>query len=168
MHFHYGYHIFGAAVVAHFDPQWGREFFDQVMLLVRNIANPSEDDEFFPIMRHKDIYQGHSWASGIATWVHNGRNQESSSESLAAYESVALYGKVMASIFGADGAKSRDQYNQATEVRRVGKLLTASELRSARKYYHVKRNEVVKIYPSAYTPHVIGIVSCSERSSARQ
>jgi len=156
MHFHYGYHIFGAAVVSHFDPEWGRDFFERVLLLVRNIANPSEDDEYFPVMRHKDVFQGHSWASGIATWVLNGRNQESSSESVAAYESVALYGKVMASVFEEIG--SREEYNRAVEVRRVGKLLTASELRSARKYYHVKQEEEIKIYPGAYTPHVIGIM----------
>lgn len=156
MHFHYGYHIFGAAVVAHFDPIWGREFFERVLLLVRNIANPSENDEFFPVMRHKDVYQGHSWASGIATWVRNGRNQESSSESVAAYESVALYGKVMAAIFADQG--NRDDHSRALEVRRVGKLLTATELRSAKKYYHIKKNEEIQIYPSIYTPSVIGIM----------
>jgi len=156
MHFHYGYHIFGAAVVSHFDPQWGRDFFEKVLLLVRNIANPSEDDSFFPVMRHKDVYQGHSWASGIATWVLNGRNQESSSESLAAYESVALYGKVMAKAFLELG--SREEFSRAVEVRRVGKLMAASELRSAKKYYHVKREEEIKIYPSAYSPHVVGIM----------
>lgn len=156
MHFHYGYHIFGAAVVSYFDPNWGRAHFEKVLLLVRSIANPSEDDGFFPVMRHKDVYQGHSWASGIATAPLNGRNQESSSESLAAYESVALYGKVMASVFEAAG--SRHDQMRAVEVRRVGMLMTASELRAAKKYYHVKRNQKVKIYPDTFTPHVVGIM----------
>ena len=62
MHFHYGYHIYAAAVVAHFDPDWGVKFFERVLLLVRNIANPSAEDGYFPVMRHKDPYQGHSWA----------------------------------------------------------------------------------------------------------
>lgn len=157
MHFHYGYHIFGAAVVAHFDPDWGQKYFEQVLLLVRNIANPSEKDEYFPLMRHKDVYQGHSWASGIATAPLNGRNQESSSESIAAYEAVALYGTVMASTF-ARSMGSRDEHARAVEVRRVGKLMTASELRSAQKYYHVRRGDDIKIYPDKYTPHVIGIM----------
>lgn len=99
MHFHYGYHIYGAAAVAHFDPAWGREFFEQVLLLIRNIANPSKEDKFFTQWRHKDWYQGHSWASGIATAPHNGRNQESSSEAIMAYEAVALYGMVMVRSF---------------------------------------------------------------------
>lgn len=94
-----GYHIFAAAVVSHFDHDWGKTFFERVLLLIRNIANPSEDDNFFPMWRHKDWYQGHSWASGIARPPYtNGRNQESSSEAIAAYEAIGLYGQVMASI----------------------------------------------------------------------
>jgi hypothetical protein len=96
LHFHYGYHIYAAAVVANFDPEWGKKMFERVLLLVRNIANPTDDDAIFPTFRMKDWYQGHSWASGIVSPVFlNGRNQESSSESIAAYESVALYGAVM-------------------------------------------------------------------------
>ena len=81
--------------MAHFSPAWGRQFFDRVLLLVRNIANPSLDDQSFTRWRHKDWYQGHSWASGIAGQYLNGRNQESSSEAIAAYESVMLFGQVM-------------------------------------------------------------------------
>jgi endo-1,3(4)-beta-glucanase len=99
MHFHYGYHIYGAAVVSYFDPDWGRSMWEQVLLLIRSIANPSEDDQYFSTWRQKDWYQGHSWASGIAMVFPNGKNQESSSESIAAYEAVALYGKVMVRFF---------------------------------------------------------------------
>ena len=82
-------------MVAHFDPQWGRDNFERVLLLIRDIANPSNDDTYFPLFRNKDWYQGNSWASGIAVSPLNGRNQESSSEAIAAYESVALYGMEM-------------------------------------------------------------------------
>lgn len=89
-----------AAVVAHFKPEWGAAFFEHVLLLVRSIANPSKDDTSFPLFRHKDWYQGHSWASGVPLPPYlNGKNQESSSEAIAAYEAVALYGKVMVSVF---------------------------------------------------------------------
>ena len=94
-HFHLGYHIYAAAVVSHFDPVWGRDHFEQVLLLIRDIANPSSEDSFFPTFRHKDWYQGSSWASGIAVSPLNGRNQESSSEAIASYEAIALYGKEM-------------------------------------------------------------------------
>jgi hypothetical protein len=93
-HFHYGYHIYAAAVVAKFDPEWGRKYFDRVMLYVRDIANPSAKDAFFPQYRHKDWFLGSSWASGfISANTMHGRNQESSSEAIAAYESVALFDK---------------------------------------------------------------------------
>lgn len=48
-------------------------------------------------------YLGSSWASGIVTLFGlpypNGRNQESSSESVAAYEAVALYGLTCSQLF---------------------------------------------------------------------
>jgi len=96
-HFHYGYFVYAAAVVAHFDSSWGRLMFEEVLLLIRSIANPAEEDDFFPTFRHKDWFQGHSWASGIAMNYDNGKNQESSSEAIAAYEAVALYGSSMVS-----------------------------------------------------------------------
>ena len=96
-HFHYGYHIYAAATVAHFDNDWGRKHFEQVLYLVRDIANPSEDDVYFPKCRQKDWYQGNSWASGIPLPYPNGRNQESSSEAIAAYEAVTLFGNEMVS-----------------------------------------------------------------------
>ena len=113
-HFHYGYHIYAAAVAAHFDHAWGRKFYQHVLLLVRDIANPSADDPFFPTWRHKDWYLGSSWASGIGCYLDgepyaNGRNQESSSESISAYEGVAMFGDSMVNIFQG----SSDPYDQA-------------------------------------------------------
>lgn len=97
-HFHYGYFIYAAAVATHFDLEWGRQHFDKLFLLVRDIANPSVDDTAFPKFRQKDWFQGSSWASGIGSPPFlNGRNQESSSEAVAAYEGVALFGSAMVS-----------------------------------------------------------------------
>ena len=164
MHFHYGYHILAAAAVAHFDHDWGERHFENVLLLIRNIANPTKEDSHFPIMRHKDVFQGHSWANGISRPYLNGKNQESSSEAIAAYESVALYGKVMADVFGLD-QRARQEYEAAKEVRNVGKLMTAMELRSTKRYYHVRQGSSEssstsesRIFPTVYTPHVVGIM----------
>ncbi len=100
MHYHYGYLIYASSIVAHFDSDWGRTNYEGVLLLIRNIANPSEDDVHFPKYRHKDWFQGSSWASGVAIPPNlNGKNQESSSEAIAAYEAVALFGTVMVSFF---------------------------------------------------------------------
>lgn len=47
-HYHFGYHIYAAAVIAKFDAVWGRKFHQHVLMLVRDIANPSDDDKYFP------------------------------------------------------------------------------------------------------------------------
>jgi len=159
-HFHYGYHIFAAAVVAHFDHVWGMDNFENVLLMVRDIANPSEEDKFFPQFRHKDWYQGSSWASGVPYPAYlNGNNQESSSEAIASYESVALFGQVMNGIWqeaDQDGyaATSKQIYN-------VGRLLTGTELTSTKRYWHIpddEANNVERIYPEQYNRNVVGIL----------
>lgn len=37
-HFHYGYHVFAAAVAAKHDHDWGRTYFEKVMLYIRDIG----------------------------------------------------------------------------------------------------------------------------------
>lgn len=97
-HFHYGYHVYAAAALTHFDQEWGRRHFEDVLLLIRDYANPSDDDVFFPRFRNKDWYQGSSWASGITEPIFgNIMNQESTSEAIAGYEAIALFGKEMVS-----------------------------------------------------------------------
>ena len=66
-HYHYGYFIYAVAVIAKYDKQWGKRYHEFVLLLIRDIANPSKDDEYFPVYRHKDWYLGSSWASGTIT-----------------------------------------------------------------------------------------------------
>jgi endo-1,3(4)-beta-glucanase len=159
-HFHYGYFIHAAAAVAHFDHEWGKEFFERVLLLVRDIANPSEKDIHFPLFRHKDWYQGSSWASGITMPVPNGKNQESSSEAIAAYEAVALYGQVMKEIWQED---NNDGYAATSQqIADVGRLLTGTEVASARRYWHVPdvtgNDDIERIYPEGYHQQVIGIL----------
>lgn len=69
--------------------------YERVLLLIRTIANPSNEESHFTKWRHKDWFSSHSWASGIAATFQNGRNQESSSEAIAAYEAIALFGTTM-------------------------------------------------------------------------
>jgi len=164
-HFHHGYHIYAAAVVSKFDNAWGRKYFEQVLLLIRDIANPSPNDHYFPRFRMKDFFLGLSYASGIATLggqpYPNGRNQESSSEAIASYEAMALYGKVMIECW----TESHDplvakHIRVAKSVSDLGRLLTMTEVRAADRYYHVRHDmsEGNSIYPSEYTKPVIGIL----------
>jgi len=160
-HFHHGYHIYAAAVVSLYDNEWGKENFERVLLLIRDIANPSQNDNFFPAFRMKDWYQGNSWAGGISACYPNGRNQESSSESIAAYEAVSLFGEVMAGVWERAGntAVYKEKALAAHHISNVGQLLTATEIRAADRYWHVRHSgPKTGIYPKQYKPLVVGIM----------
>ncbi|QLL33666.1 hypothetical protein HG536_0E05770 [Torulaspora globosa] len=97
-HFHYGYIIHAAAVVGYVDKQlggnWAEENKDWVNTLVRDVANPSEDDTYFAQSRMFDWYHGHSWAAGLFE-NGNGKNQESSSEDYNFAYGMKLWGSVI-------------------------------------------------------------------------
>jgi len=80
-HFTYGYYVFASAVLAMYDEEFYNDYKDMIDLLVRDYANPSDEDELFPRFRSFDPYSGHSWAGGYAD-NNNGNNQEAAGESL--------------------------------------------------------------------------------------
>ncbi len=162
-HFHYGYHIYAASIAAQFYPEWGMKTFEWYMSLVRDIANPSPSDTYFPMFRHKDWYLGSSWALGIATLggvpYMNGRNQESSSESVNAYHGIALYGQQMYQIFTSRGCMAKAEVARLAQD--TGRVLMSTEIRSAKTYWHVLSpgsSSYERIYPLAYKPYVVGMV----------
>ncbi|CAN0333591.1 unnamed protein product, partial [Hapterophycus canaliculatus] len=77
----------------------------------------------------QDFYDGHSWTSGMFPQS-NGKSQESVSESINAYYGVYLLGL-------AAGDKG---------LRDWGRVLLATELRSARKYWQMPRGNGVYDY----------------------
>ncbi|GMG55970.1 unnamed protein product [Ambrosiozyma monospora] len=97
-HFHYGYFIHAAAVVGYVDAKlggtWAEENKDWVNALVRDVANPSLKDTYFPVFRSFDWFHGHSWASGLSD-SGDGLNQESSSEDYNCYYGMKLWGSVI-------------------------------------------------------------------------
>ncbi len=119
-HFHYGYWIYAAAVIARFDSAWATSNKTAVESLVRDICNPSPTDTYFPRFRFKDWYDGHSWASGIFEFA-DGRNQESTSEAINAWYGVYLWGLATSN----------------AAVKDLGRLHLAQEIRAAKKYWHV-------------------------------
>lgn len=50
---------------------------DRIYLVARDVGNPSWRDPHFPVVRHQDIYNGFSWASGLGPGE---RQEESASE----------------------------------------------------------------------------------------
>jgi endoglucanase Acf2 len=90
-HFHYGYFIKAAAMVARYVPGWAAKWGPMVEMLIKDVANWDRTDNTFPYLRFFDPYAGHSWASGHANFL-NGNNQESATESINFGTAVALWG----------------------------------------------------------------------------
>jgi endo-1,3(4)-beta-glucanase len=161
-HFHYGYHVYGAAVATKHDTTWGATFAEQFLLYARDYMNPSQDDTYFVPWRLMDWFAGHSWAGGISLGggvaYYNGRNQESSSESIHSYYAAALYGKVLRNVEGYESV--------GTTLEHAGRVALATELRSTDTYWHVyqadfptENTNEPNVYGSAYRPNsVVGIL----------
>lgn len=94
-HFQYGYLVRAAAVLAQSDKSFVRDYGDAVDLVVRDYSGTlsTKGAAGFPAFRVFNAYEGHSAASGYATFA-DGNNQESSSEAVAAWEAVARWGLV--------------------------------------------------------------------------
>ena len=101
-HFHYGYFIYAAAILAQYDSDFKASYKDQVNLLVADIAN-YRTGEKLPLRRNFDPYFGHSWASGSSPFA-DGNNQESSSEAINAWIGVELWAKQIGNSELADNA----------------------------------------------------------------
>ncbi len=135
-HFHYGYFSYAAAVACEF-AVCSKEDKERFLLLARDYASPSSDD--FVAARHKDWYLGHSWASGTCQPANpNGRNQESSSEAVHAYEASYLL-----------AARLGDRKMQA-----ASRLYAATEVDAAQRYWHAATSSQV---PRAYERPVVGM-----------
>ena len=75
------------------DPSWLSANKAYVNTLVRDYANPSAQDKYFPVSRSFDWYHGHSWAHGLFE-TYDGKDQESSSEDTMAAYAVKMWGMV--------------------------------------------------------------------------
>ena len=139
-HFHYGYFILAAAIVARYDPGWvsGGRYGGMVELLARDAANWVRSDARFPYLRHFDPYAGHSWASGHGGFAH-GNNQESSSEAMMFATAMVLFGEAT----GNTGMRDAGVYLHTTERAAIGE------------YWFDAANAV---FPSTYQHETLGIL----------
>lgn len=127
----YGYILYGCAVISHFDSSWSSVYSENILALARDYANPSEADKFFPVMRHFDVYDGHSWAAGLFVFA-DGRNQESSSEAINAYYALMLLGSSLGN----------------SNMEAFGRMLMTMEIQGARTYWHSQKDKTV--YPEVF------------------
>ena len=93
-HYHWGYFIHAAAIIGHLDPHWLLLNKDWVDTLVRDAANPTASDPYFPFSRMFDWFQGHSWAKGLFESA-DGKDEESSSEDAFFAYAMKLWGSVI-------------------------------------------------------------------------
>jgi endoglucanase Acf2 len=134
-HFHYGYWIRTVAEIALRDPEWASpaRWGGLVDMLVADIATAERGRADFPYLRHFDVYEGHSWASGTSMggW---GNNQESSSEAINAWAALILWGELRG----------------RPELRDLGIWLYTTEIEAIRRYWFDPERLV---FPPEY-PHV--------------
>ncbi|KAF2742694.1 glycoside hydrolase family 81 protein [Sporormia fimetaria CBS 119925] len=141
-HFHYGYFVYTAAVIGHLDPAWLEASTNRAWTntLVRDFANPSDSDPYFPAHRSFDWYHGHSWAKGLFASA-DGKDQESTSEDTFASYALKMWGRV-----------SGDANLEAR-----GNLQLAIQKRSLRNYFLLEASNTVQ--PKPFLPNkVTGIL----------
>ena len=138
-HFHYGYFLVAAAVLAQYDTVFATEYESRVTMLARDIANTDRNDPYLPYLRTFDQYTGHSWASGTAPFG-AGNNQESSSEAVNAWYGMYLW------------ARSTGD----TRMQQTAQWLYAREAQSALTYYL----NIDKTRPelAGYTPTIVSLL----------
>ena len=154
-HFHYGYWIKAAAAVATYVDDWEKEWGAIVYEMISDMANPNRDGTNlnvqrtdveinsttnYPFLRNFDIYEGHSWASGVANYEYDkdgnlidplgglagGNNQESTSEAINAWSSLILWGEAVGD----------------ERIRDLGVYLYTTELAAIEEYYFDMYDEV--------------------------
>ncbi len=136
-HFHFGYFIYAAAMLAMYDEDFVKDYGGMVNLLIKDIANSTRDDNDFPYMRHFDFYESHSWANGMGGADNRGIDQESSSEAMNAWSAIFLWGLVT----------DNDAY------KKLGAYLYSNEYQAIKYYYFDTDGEILKL---PYTHNSIG------------
>jgi len=94
-HYHWGYYVVSAAMLVDLMPSMADEprFVDFINMFIRDVANPSKQDTYFPQFRAFDFFDMHSWSRGLKPDP-NGKDQESTSEEINFHYGMLLWGKV--------------------------------------------------------------------------
>jgi len=94
-HYHYGYFIHAGAIMLYLRPDMKADnsFVKYINSMIRDVANPSKDDPFFPQFRAFDWYDLHSWSHGVTPSA-DGKDEESTSEDMNAYFGIQMWAKL--------------------------------------------------------------------------
>ena len=88
-HFHYGYFLYTAGLLAANDPALVAKWQPVMDLVAADIAGTGTKG-LFPERRAFDAYNAHSWASGTSPFA-DGNNQESTSEAVTAWTGLSIW-----------------------------------------------------------------------------
>jgi endoglucanase Acf2 len=138
-HFHWGYFLQAAAVIARWDPTWASQdnWGGMVEILARDVNTWGEGDPLFGRYAYWEPYEGHGWADGMG--FGDGNNQESSSESMNFHAGMIWWGI----------------HTGNKTIRDHGLFAYAHETRAIEQYWwdvdHVT-------FPAAYTHTAVGMV----------
>jgi len=110
-----------------------------VLHMISDVADPSRASQYYPFMRTKDWYDGHAWASGIFEFG-DGKNQESTSESVNGWYAIYLYGLTTGN----------------ERLKDLGRLTLALEIRAAWKYWQMTSSD--SVFPAPFSDNkAVGI-----------
>lgn len=139
-HFHYGYMIQAAAVVAQWDKEWARKenWGGMVEMLIREVNTWDDADPMFGRFRYFDPYEGHGWADGTG-FAERANNQESSSEAMNCNAAIIMWGV--------------NTGNKA--IRDLGIFMYANEARAIEQYWWDVEGQV---FPEGYAHEAVGMV----------
>eukprot|EP01130_Rhizamoeba_saxonica_P019302 TRINITY_DN993_c0_g1_i1.p1 TRINITY_DN993_c0_g1~~TRINITY_DN993_c0_g1_i1.p1 ORF type:complete len:722 (+),score=114.93 TRINITY_DN993_c0_g1_i1:404-2569(+) len=135
-HYHWGYFVHAAAIIAHLDPTWIEPNKDWVETLIRDVANPSSIDKYFPVFRSFDWFSGHSWSQGLFASA-DGKDQESTSEEINFHYGLMLWGIATSN----------------TNLKQMGNIMYAVSKRSIQRYFLMKSGN--DIHPAEFVKNKV-------------
>ena len=130
---HYGYLVFAYAVAGHFSPSFIEENANIALLFARDIVNPYQYDDSFPLWRNKDWYFGYSISSGLSADQLWGKSTFDVGESILGYYGCYLLSTVIG-----------DQ----SELMRWSLAMLASEISSLQCYFQFASENKIDVDPS--------------------
>nr|XP_025650190.1 probable endo-1,3(4)-beta-glucanase ARB_01444 [Arachis hypogaea] len=121
-----GYFVYGIAVLAKIDPNWGNKYRSESYSLMEDFMNLGGKDSKskYTRLRCFDLFMLHSWDSGLDDSA-DGRDQTDSGEAVNAYYSAALMGLA---------------YDDANLVA-LGSTLVSLEIHAAQMWRHLKMDD---------------------------
>jgi len=132
----FGYLVFAYAVAGYFNQDFISQNKDTALLFVRDIANPYEYDDDFPLWRNKDWYFGYSIASGLSPNQTKGKYTSNIGENIFGYYGCYLLSLVL------------DQSNTDPQIKELhdwSLTLLAHEISSLQYNFQVSSQNMVTI-----------------------